>query len=374
MNTKKDIDTLLSEAMKTTAKPSKDLINETLGASVNILNQSGAGGSKRVRRFSVAAAVVFVSVLTMTVTALAFVGYQMGAFDRLLGIVGQEQADRLQPIEVISDIYEADNVVGEIITDEGIRIELVAVGVLPNVIDLYFTLEDMVGNRLDSDRIRIFSTVCPVTPHDAGRHGLARVQSPRIIDRTEDGVVTFRYRKASSYSFKCNRFLFRLHSIQYNLEEVLYEVLYEGRYESFYGEMGDEVQINWYTTFEVELPSEKELIASGLDVPIAAGSAIIREVRVTPTHIIIEGEYYNHDVPPRRYVFLNTTQGVISPGPGGFANHFDIDDDGNLLGPAIGFTDVRVLVDIFEFESAFEIIDLETVISIEIDGNVIALR
>jgi len=376
MNTKSNIDTLLSEAMKSTARPGEDLINETLSANVVRMNLSGAGGRKRVRRFSVAAVAVFVCLLTMSVTALGVVGYQTGAFDRLLGIVGQEQTDRLQPIEVISYWQETGNVVGEIITDEGIRIELVAVGVLPNVIDFYFILEDMVSNRLDSDRISISLFVWPVTPRYTGytgRGGMGSGSSPRIIDRTEDGIVTLNSRYAFSDPFEGNLFSFRLNSIRYNLEWVLYEVLYEGSYESFYKEMGDEVLIDWYATFEVELPSGKELVASGLNIPIAGGSAIIREVRVTPTHILIEGEYYNYDgVFPRRYAFLNTTQGVISPVPGGGgAHHFDIDDDGNRFGPPIGFTDVRMLVDIFEFDSTFELIDLETVISIEIDGNII---
>jgi len=179
-------------------------------------------------RYTFKVAAIIVVLLTLTVTALAVTHY-LGGFDRLRGIIGDERADMLQPMEV-------GNVVGEIITDEGFRVELIAVGVFDNVVDVYISLEDLESNRLDGDSIFdfvLFANVSTVQPQ------MSFSELPQIIGRTEDGVVTFHIRTIFSRSVTGQE-------LQFNLSEIWYNHrTYERKMEFDLGTVTEQVPADW---------------------------------------------------------------------------------------------------------------------------------
>ena len=174
---------------------------------------------RNIRRSVRLSAVLAAILLAVSVTVLA-VGSYLGAFDRLRGIIGEEQAGRLQPVEIISNAgggVDNSESIG-IVTDGGIRIEIVAIGILSNVVDFYFTLEDLVEDRLDGD-IMISAMV---TPGDLD-FDTAVIENPRIIDRTDDGIVTLHSRQRFSTPISGQEMQFRLRSISYNRKNGEYK-------------------------------------------------------------------------------------------------------------------------------------------------------
>jgi len=154
---------------------------------------------------------IVVTMLILTTTALA-AGY-LGAFDRLAGIIGEEQADKLYPVE-------GSTVLGDFLTDEGIRIEVVAVGIDSNIVDFYFTLEDMVSNRLDGD-IWVLATVFPVVEDVPwGGHEMF----PEVIDRSDDGIVMLHGREVFTEPITDRELQFNLHHIAYNVKQGEQEI------------------------------------------------------------------------------------------------------------------------------------------------------
>ena len=152
------------------------------------------------RRFALIAVTVL---LTLTATTFAF-AYYFGSFDRLRVIVGDEVADTLQPVE-ISNVREG------YIINTGFRVELVAVGVSSNIIDLYLTLEDLESNRLDGD-IRVWAYV-----RQAGQWDSRSIsQFSDIIDRTDDGIVTLHRREVFTHEVDGQELEFRLENIEYD--------------------------------------------------------------------------------------------------------------------------------------------------------------
>ena len=140
------------------------------------------------RRVVVVAVVV---ILTLAATAFAS-GYYLGSFGRLREIVGDQLADTLQPVEVSNVVgRQVLNVEGSHVLDEGFRVELVAVGVNANVVDLYLTLEDLTGTRLDGD-IQVLSHIRHLGAPDMYSVSLFS----DVIDRTADGIVTLHRREA----------------------------------------------------------------------------------------------------------------------------------------------------------------------------------
>jgi len=149
---------------------------------------------------------VAATVLILTTTAIA-AGYLSG-FERLVGIVGEEQADKLDPVE-------NSIIITDFLTDESIRIKVVAVGIDSNVVDFYFTLEDMVSSRLDGD-IWVNASVFPVVDDVPwGSH----VMFPEVIDRSDDGVVTLRGREVFTEPITDRELRFNLYHIAYNVKQ-----------------------------------------------------------------------------------------------------------------------------------------------------------
>ena len=158
------------------------------------------------------AVVVAIIILAIATTAIA-AGVYFGSFDRLREIIGDDEAAILQPLEINNQPTErvpedgaADEfgiidesglsgpaVAGGNTTWNGIRVELVAVGVFDNVVDLYLTLEDMTGDRLSGD-FTVDHHISPVVDTGVSYGSISNV-NPEILSRTNDGVVTIRSRE-----------------------------------------------------------------------------------------------------------------------------------------------------------------------------------
>jgi sulfur carrier protein ThiS len=149
--------------------------------------------------------------LILTTTAVA-AGY-LGGFDRLVGIIGEEQAEKLSPVE-------GNTIIADLLTEEGIRIEVVAVGIDSHIVDFYFTLEDMVSNRLYGD-IWVHATVFPVAD-DIPWSG--HEMFPEVIDRSDDGIITLRGREVFSKPITEQELRFNLYHIAYNVKQGEQEI------------------------------------------------------------------------------------------------------------------------------------------------------
>ena len=164
---------------------------------------------------------VAIIILTITTTAFAAARY-LGAFDKLREVIGDEKADQLQPLEISNipaqnatkdarlndgdaavgiiaeDTVEADGSENDSTTWNGIRVELIAVGVFDNVVDIYVTLEDLVGDRLSGD-FTVEHHISPVVETGLELGSVSSID-PDIISRTDEGVVTIRKREIFDHS------------------------------------------------------------------------------------------------------------------------------------------------------------------------------
>ncbi|MCL2619609.1 MAG: hypothetical protein FWD97_01575 [Defluviitaleaceae bacterium] len=123
---------------------------------------------------------------TLALGTTAFAAQQMGAFDRLRGIVGYEHAQDLTPIEIVAGRDE--------VMYDGVRVELVAINISDDAgqtVDVYFTLEDTRANRLNGD-FRVYSSVRPTNLEISRELFSYGFSLPELIDRYESGVVTMR--------------------------------------------------------------------------------------------------------------------------------------------------------------------------------------
>ncbi|MCL2223836.1 MAG: hypothetical protein FWB96_02585 [Defluviitaleaceae bacterium] len=133
---------------------------------------------KRIFKKGVVAALIAASLMVVTVSA-----YQMGAFERLAAaIIGQERAEELTPIEIAAEEPELHH--------DGIAIELVAIEVADRVAYVYFTMQDLIANRLAGDFF-IQHHIVPTEIPDGFGIGTGM---PQVIHRGDGGVVTFRSR------------------------------------------------------------------------------------------------------------------------------------------------------------------------------------
>jgi len=196
-------------------------------------------------------AAVIAASFALTTTVFA-AGVYTGSFDRLRDIVGLQRADVLQPVEIATifeyepdeagqalqvdgnDGYPAANGAACALTDtengatydtaangantpnnlaaQGIRAEVVAAGVFDNVVDLYITLQDLVGNRLD-DHFQVGHFLAPACDPSISALSL----TPEIINRTDCGIVTIRSREIFSRSVAGMRLDYHLRGIFYNI-------------------------------------------------------------------------------------------------------------------------------------------------------------
>ena len=170
-----------------------------------------------VKRFRVQKAVLIAAVLCLLTTFVIVTANHLGGFDRLAGIIGMDRADELHPVE-------RSNEIGSLITDEGIRIEVVAVGIDSNTIDFYFTLEDMIANRFEGD-IWIYALIFPNTNDINQSRGYEIF--PEVIHRSEDGIVTLMGREVFEQPITDVELRFNLYHIAYDVRRGVYEISFD---------------------------------------------------------------------------------------------------------------------------------------------------
>jgi hypothetical protein len=160
----------------------------------NVISRTHSGEKpKRIVRKGFVAALIAASLMVITVSA----AYHMGAFERLGFLIGQERADELTPLE----IGNADK----------IAIELVAIEVTADIAYIYFTMQDLVANRLDGEFF-ISHSLVPVIPVD---DFMVTMDAPEIIHRDDTGVVTFRSRFAYSHEIEGLELTYSIREIRF---------------------------------------------------------------------------------------------------------------------------------------------------------------
>jgi len=178
-NSDAKIDNILRRELYVSDYPNSNLLHNLK----NQLQSEEIEMSKPKRRFfgTVAATIAAIIILSTTVIAA---GLYFSNFERLREIVGNQQADILQPV---------DN--GTATVSEDIHIEVVAIGVFYNIVDIYVTLEDLAGNRLDgelnSGEVGSWGLWHHIRARDAR---MVTGMPPEIIHRSECGIVTLHLR------------------------------------------------------------------------------------------------------------------------------------------------------------------------------------
>ncbi|MCL1786437.1 MAG: hypothetical protein FWG38_00505 [Defluviitaleaceae bacterium] len=155
---------------------------------------------------------VMVAIMLLLLGTTALAAQHFGSFDRLRGIIGDEAADDLTPIQIAS---EDPN---QTVLYDGIRVELVAASITDNVVDVYFTLEDTTGNRLHNT-FDMANSVTPVDrefPIEALTGSFGRTE---IIDRDESGVVTVHARHEFGQSVEGLELTFWLSAIYFDTQD-----------------------------------------------------------------------------------------------------------------------------------------------------------
>jgi len=134
---------------------------------------------RKTKKISLLVALVAIFLLGTT----AFAAQHFGSFDRLRGIVGNEHAGTLTPIEI------ASTDLGQDVVYDGIRVELVAASISGNVVNVYFTLEDTTANRLNGD-FELMNGVFPADRDFPLEALFGSFATTEIIDRDENGILT----------------------------------------------------------------------------------------------------------------------------------------------------------------------------------------
>lgn len=156
------------------------------------------------------------AVLALFTTSVIAAGLYWNSFDNLREILGEEEAAGLQPVGII-------NAAGEFVRTEttrsGIHMELVAIGVHDNTVDIFLTLEDLIGSRLDGD-----ISIWPSLRLAGDMHSNSAFISSETINRTSDGVVTIHSRRVFPYAITGRELRFEITGIGYNYRHGEYEI------------------------------------------------------------------------------------------------------------------------------------------------------
>ena len=142
---------------------------------------------------------IVISLMTTVVGAAQY----FGSFDRLMRVIGEDAAAVIQPVR--SDAYsQGRQFVGGFITDDGVRVELVAAGVFDNMVDVFITLEDLEGDRFRGrDWSGQPSSSIGIVEFNLDPVGLTPVNSTTFspsVFHIEDGIYTLHGRKIFPFS------------------------------------------------------------------------------------------------------------------------------------------------------------------------------
>ncbi|MCL2386887.1 MAG: hypothetical protein FWC89_04965 [Defluviitaleaceae bacterium] len=204
-----NVDALLRESMRTADKPDAALLQKVkFKLSMEENMQKKYEHVKSGGHIFTKVAMFIAATIALTVTVLG-VGIYLGSFDHLRRIIGDDHADLLQPLGIT---MEATTL--EVVTDSGIHVELVAVGVFDNIVDVYVTLEDLRGKRFANLPDEGFRIIQRLFSMEVGSFG----GGTEILYRSDDGrILTFRSRTAFSQSVEGMRLQYSLIGIQYNM-------------------------------------------------------------------------------------------------------------------------------------------------------------
>jgi len=170
---------------------------------------------------------ILVAILMLsTVTA----ANMLGSFERLTELIGTDRASYLIPVE-ISNIRLSENM----IADNGMKIEVVAVGLDNNAIDIYIKLKDLIADRLQGDILVALSvernsaySLAAFWNGEIAIHEIAELNLPigsmSIINRCDSGVVTLRERVFfDATDTRISKLTINIHKIYYNI--IQHEIL-----------------------------------------------------------------------------------------------------------------------------------------------------
>jgi len=262
-----NIDNILRDALICNEIPSQNLVDKVKNHSK--INGKPLSGCRRNPMRYIAILATTIIVLVIGGCAMA---YYWGSFDRLSEIIGDEKASTLQPIEIYVGGDKNKSMVSMQTT--GFEIELVAVGVHSNVVDLYITLEDLYSNRLDGE----FSLIMSLDfSDDTPSLSSSQIFDIEIIDRAVGGIVTLYNRTVFDHSIAGRELVLHLHGIVFL-------------------ETNDIIRLDSFACFEIEAPYEyMELVIENLDIQIDCcledRSFNITEVRITPYSAIFSGYF-----------------------------------------------------------------------------------
>jgi hypothetical protein len=285
----------------------------------------------KMRRF---VAAVAVAVLALASTAFAI---YVSSFDRLQEIVGEDMAGLLFPLEI-------GTVIGER-TYDGIRIEVVAVGIFGNVIDKYIILEDLTGNRFEGGVTAMPIVSCPNDMSSGVGMGIAA----EVIYREANGAVILHSRQYSTRPTHGTELYFFL-------DEILYNVVWgDGTCEDgIFGRISwDTLHFYWLFPFTLEIDEANEAFLSTEN--IALGDDLLTSLIVSPFTVSME---INNSHLPAPRIAVHTTNGTISRG------RYDL----FLASGVHDFTSQQFL-----WQLPVDFLDLSTVVSVEINGNIIEI-
>ncbi|MCL2388178.1 MAG: hypothetical protein FWC89_11630 [Defluviitaleaceae bacterium] len=140
------------------------------------------------KRFLIILAACFL--LFTTVVAAQAIYRNWGDFDWLTGRLGNDAAQNLQPIGLGLTYVRADAIYSmESITEEGVRIELIAVGANDSELDVYVLLEDLTETRVWGEEIAVGMvlrfTDLALSPIGHGWAGMGRTIEFNEIERDD---------------------------------------------------------------------------------------------------------------------------------------------------------------------------------------------
>jgi hypothetical protein len=140
-------------------------------------------------------AVFAVFMLMFSTAVAAQVIRHFNSFERLTEILDTETAERLQPIEAFLTSLNADDIYGmeNIVTSDGLRIELIAVGAGNYEIDVFLLLEDLSGEHVIGEEmwvnqfLRFTDPALAFLSSDITQMG--RVNEFDVIERYENTAI-----------------------------------------------------------------------------------------------------------------------------------------------------------------------------------------
>lgn len=267
-----------------------------------------------------------------------------------------------------SDRFVGDAI--EVVTEDGIKIELVAIEAFDNVLDIYLNLKDLADNRFDGD-----VNVALFIGNRSGDLGSATSPS-EIIDRTDDGVVTLHSRHILDRSIEGQDLYFTVERIYYAVEVDLdlsvamldapVLELTNRNDPFFWGEDSDKISISFEKLRTTGL-SVLEPHLHDMELGLEDVETLISSIGIIDEKLHIQLYEYSSDVNPSS-IYLINSQGEwmsVSLGVGFYGEH------GGFYQESIFDIDVDLLSEyrMFGYFTVGGIIELAWNVAFEVENN-----